>query len=331
MAARTCPTRRDRRSPTDEVRFVGDPVALRRRRRTATSPRTPSTSSTSTTSRSRPSSTTRPARTDEHLVHDGYPGNVCGQMGGRSRRRTRRVFAVRRRHVVVEETIYQQAYAPVPMETRGIVVEWSGDGADRLGRDPGAPRGAAVPRPAARHRRAPGAGHHARHRRWLRPEGRAACARTSASLLAARAGAGAAEVDRGPPREPAGRRAVAPRARRTSAWPSTTTAASSRRTHRPRAGHRRLPDAVAGRRPPPRSGCCSPAPTAFPNADVHHDVGVLEHPRAHRVPRTVAVRVRSPARCCSTSPRAGSASTPSSCAAGTCCAATSCRTPTRTA
>ena len=46
----------------------------------------------------------------------------------RSRRPTALDDGVRRRRPTTSaRPIHQQAYAPVPMETRGIVVEWSGD------------------------------------------------------------------------------------------------------------------------------------------------------------------------------------------------------------
>jgi carbon-monoxide dehydrogenase large subunit len=58
-------------------------------------------------------------------VHEAYEGNVAGLLRGRGRRDVDEIFASAAH--VVEETIFQQAYAPVPMETRGIVVEWSGE------------------------------------------------------------------------------------------------------------------------------------------------------------------------------------------------------------
>ena len=52
------------------------------------------------------------------------PGNLAGQLGGAPGGDARR--RLRRRAHVVAETIWQQAYAAVPMETRGLVAEWSG-------------------------------------------------------------------------------------------------------------------------------------------------------------------------------------------------------------
>jgi len=57
------------------------------------------------------------------LVHAVHAGNSAGGLGGRPPADLASVFdeaahAVRR-------TIYQQAYSPVPLETRGIIAEWS--------------------------------------------------------------------------------------------------------------------------------------------------------------------------------------------------------------
>jgi carbon-monoxide dehydrogenase large subunit len=60
---------------------------------------------------------------DHQLVFDGWAGNVCGQLGGRPAAKLAPVFDAAA--VVIEETVYQQAYVASPMETRGIVVEWS--------------------------------------------------------------------------------------------------------------------------------------------------------------------------------------------------------------
>jgi len=53
------------------------------------------------------------------VVHEAYPDNVAGGMGGAPP--DEEVFA-NAAHVVSEH-IYQQMYVPVPMETRGMVVE----------------------------------------------------------------------------------------------------------------------------------------------------------------------------------------------------------------
>ncbi|KAA9163663.1 xanthine dehydrogenase family protein [Amycolatopsis acidicola] len=56
-------------------------------------------------------------------VHSGWPDNVAGELNGRPPEDLAEVFD-QAAHVV-ETTIRQQACAPVPMETRGLVVEWS--------------------------------------------------------------------------------------------------------------------------------------------------------------------------------------------------------------
>ena len=102
------------------------------------------------------------------------------------------------------------------------------------------------------------------------------------------------------------------------------------RRHRLRPGRRRVPDAVAGAAPRPRSACCSPGRTGCPRpASATRSVFT----NTAGAPRTAGrgSSRRSRARCCSTSPRGRWASIRSSCAAATCCAATSCRTPTPTA
>ena len=59
------------------------------------------------------------------LVHKAYPDNVAGSLGAAASERLTAVFDEAPHHVSV--TIRQQAYAPVPMETRGLIAEWSGD------------------------------------------------------------------------------------------------------------------------------------------------------------------------------------------------------------
>ena len=55
------------------------------------------------------------------VVHEAYPDNVAGGLAGAPP--DEEIFA-RSAHVVKED-IYQQIYAPVPIETRGMVVEWA--------------------------------------------------------------------------------------------------------------------------------------------------------------------------------------------------------------
>jgi carbon-monoxide dehydrogenase large subunit len=62
------------------------------------------------------------ARESDQLVHEGYPGNVASEIGGMPPEMLAPVFD-EAPHVVAA-TIHQQAYAPVPMETRGIIAEW---------------------------------------------------------------------------------------------------------------------------------------------------------------------------------------------------------------
>jgi carbon-monoxide dehydrogenase large subunit len=57
------------------------------------------------------------------LVHAAYPGNLAGQLAGAPTETLAGTFASAR--LVTTETIWQQAYAAVPMEARGLVVEWS--------------------------------------------------------------------------------------------------------------------------------------------------------------------------------------------------------------
>jgi aerobic carbon-monoxide dehydrogenase large subunit len=65
------------------------------------------------------------ARATDALVHESYPGNVAGFLGSGMPEGLSAIFDSADHHVSL--TVYQQAYAPVPMETRGLVVEWSGD------------------------------------------------------------------------------------------------------------------------------------------------------------------------------------------------------------
>lgn len=55
------------------------------------------------------------------VVHEAYPDNVAGGLAGMPP--DEEVFAAAAH--VVSENIYQQMYVPVPMETRGMVVEWA--------------------------------------------------------------------------------------------------------------------------------------------------------------------------------------------------------------
>ncbi|MEU4311876.1 xanthine dehydrogenase family protein molybdopterin-binding subunit [Nocardia sp. NPDC024068] len=57
------------------------------------------------------------------LVHAGHPGNSAGGLAGRAPADLAPVLDAAPH--VVRQTIHQQAYAPVPLETRGVVAEWT--------------------------------------------------------------------------------------------------------------------------------------------------------------------------------------------------------------
>jgi aerobic carbon-monoxide dehydrogenase large subunit len=61
------------------------------------------------------------AQSSDVLVHDSYANNVAGGMAGAPP--DEEIFATSA--YVVKENIYQQIYVPVPIETRGLVVEWA--------------------------------------------------------------------------------------------------------------------------------------------------------------------------------------------------------------
>jgi carbon-monoxide dehydrogenase large subunit len=61
-------------------------------------------------------------------VHESHGSNVVGEMAGRPASSLDDIFASAAH--VVRETIFQQAYAPVPMEGRGLVVDCSRDSGD---------------------------------------------------------------------------------------------------------------------------------------------------------------------------------------------------------
>ncbi|MGZ4692877.1 MAG: xanthine dehydrogenase family protein molybdopterin-binding subunit [Acidimicrobiales bacterium] len=63
------------------------------------------------------------AMSSTELVHEAYPGNLVADLAIMPPDALDDVYASAAH--VVEETIFQQAYAAVPMETRGLVVEWS--------------------------------------------------------------------------------------------------------------------------------------------------------------------------------------------------------------
>ena len=324
--ARTCPTRRGRRWP----RARSASSATRWRwwsPSTGTSPRTRSTWSTSTTTRCRRWSTTSLAHGHRAAGARRLPGQRR-RLARRGRRRSGSPACSSRRAHDVGETIYQQAYAPVPMETRGMVAEWSGEEltvwaatqaphevrmflARLLGigehqvrvimRDTGGGFGQKVVPMREDMCIALAALQLPCALKWIEDR--------RENLLAA---------GHVPPR--ARRRPHGVRRRRPD----------RRRLHRPRAGRRRLPDAVAGGH---RGRGRDAVPRAVPGAR-RRASGRRRCSPTPPVGRPTAGRGSSsrwPARCCSTSRRAGWASTRSSCGAATCCAATSCRAPTPTA
>jgi carbon-monoxide dehydrogenase large subunit len=106
----------------DEVRFVGDPVALvvARNRYIAED------AAELVDVDYEPLSAVVDylnAESAAELVHPKYPNNVIGEQAGAPPAAVDEVFASAPH--VIREAIYQQAYAAVPIETRGIVVEWA--------------------------------------------------------------------------------------------------------------------------------------------------------------------------------------------------------------
>ena len=63
------------------------------------------------------------ARASEALVHENYPGNLAGELAGAPAETIAAVYESAA--CAVSETIWEQAQGAVPMETRGLVVEWS--------------------------------------------------------------------------------------------------------------------------------------------------------------------------------------------------------------
>jgi carbon-monoxide dehydrogenase large subunit len=68
------------------------------------------------------------AENAEARVHDAYPDNVAGQLAGAPSEAAAEAFSAAAH--VVAATIHQQGYAAVPMETRGMVVEWEPAGGE---------------------------------------------------------------------------------------------------------------------------------------------------------------------------------------------------------
>src|SRR5215211_2873543 len=106
----------------DEVRFVGDPVALVVAETRAVAEDASELVEVDYEPLD-PVIDYAAADATDALVHDAYPANVVGQMAGAPLSTLDEIFA--RAPHVVRERISQQAYCAVPMETRGMVVEWS--------------------------------------------------------------------------------------------------------------------------------------------------------------------------------------------------------------
>ena len=219
----------------------------------------------------------------EDLVHEAHGSNVAGGLAGLPRSALEDVLASAAH--VATETIRQQAYAPVPMEGRGLIVdcspvtgeltmyaatqaphEWRLFCSRLLGRA-----------------RAPDPRGHARHRWRVRPEGDGP-ARRDVPDARRTEGRRTAEVGRGPAREPARGRTIPARARhgddgvrRGRRHPG--------RAHRLRRRLRRVPHSVAGHA---RGGrrCALPRPVPCASRRVRREDRLHEHRRVGR--RTAA-------------------------------------------
>jgi carbon-monoxide dehydrogenase large subunit len=107
-----------------EARFVGDPVAL-----VVATDRYVAEDATDIVEVDyeplRPIVDYASGQRADPLVHEAYPHNVAGALGAPMSVDLAAAFDGAAK--VVRETIRQQAYVPVPIETRGMVAEWSGD------------------------------------------------------------------------------------------------------------------------------------------------------------------------------------------------------------
>ena len=167
------------------------------------------------------------------------------------------------------------------------------------------------------HRRTPGASHHARHRRRLRPEGPA-----HARGHVRRLGRGEASVRRSNGSKTAGRTC----SRR--AWDATSTADARMafdddgRIVGAYIDH--VQDVGAYPTPWPVGtaaavGMLFPGPYRVPQRWIPHDIGLLEHHRTRRLPGTVAVRVSGTRSAPRHRRRVAWGSIRSNCGAATCC------------
>jgi carbon-monoxide dehydrogenase large subunit len=106
----------------DEVRFVGDPVALVVAERRAQADDAVEAVDVGYEELPAVVDYTTAADAGE-LVHASHGSNVVGELSGRPRSALEELFASAPH--VVAETIHQHAYVPAPMEGRGLVVDFS--------------------------------------------------------------------------------------------------------------------------------------------------------------------------------------------------------------
>ena len=104
------------------------------------------------------------------LVHPELPNNLAGVLPGKEMPELDELLE--NAPHVFHETFDQHRYVNVPMETRGLVVEWdtSTKQIERGLRLPGRARAPGLPGPDAGHSRGRDPRHHGRCRRLLRPE-----------------------------------------------------------------------------------------------------------------------------------------------------------------
>jgi aerobic carbon-monoxide dehydrogenase large subunit len=225
------------------------------------------------------------ARATEALVHQGYPGNLAGELAGAPAETIADAYACAAH--VVSETIREQAQGAVPMETRGLVAEWSrGSGELTVWAGTQAPhevrmfaaRLLGIPEHSVRVITRDVAGDFGQKVVPLRED--------TCVLLAARRLPAAVKwiEDRRENLQSAG----TARARRGEAR-LRRGGDDPRRVARPRPGRWRVPDAVAGH---DRRGDRDDLPWPVPGrqGNVQPRLGVLLHPRPDRLPGTVGVR-----------------------------------------
>jgi aerobic carbon-monoxide dehydrogenase large subunit len=102
-----------------EVKFVGDPVALVVAQNRYVAEDAVELVDVDYDPRPAVADFTKAVGSDV-VVHESYPDNVAGGMGGAPPDEETFSMAAH----VASASVYQQIYAPVPIETRGMVVEW---------------------------------------------------------------------------------------------------------------------------------------------------------------------------------------------------------------